>query len=135
MARELLEKPDGSKSLIHRAVKGEPDKITPKIVYDAAKAGDAAALEINEVVCRHLAVAVSGSISIFNPELIVLGGGVMQAGDIIMNRVREYLPKFTLADPLSRCRLDYAKLGEDAGAVGAAALAFQKTRHVPRSRS
>jgi glucokinase len=80
-------------------------------------------------------VAVSGSISIFNPELVVLGGGVMQAGDIIMNKVREYLPSFTLADPLSRCRLDYAKLGEDAGAIGAAALAFQKTRHVPRSRS
>lgn len=124
LARERL---PGSSSLILQMASGDLDKVTPKIIYDAAKRGDKPALEINDIACRYLATAIGGMINILSPDLVVLGGGVMQAGEIILNKVREYLPSFALPDLLARCRLDFAKLGEDAGVVGCGAFVFEKT--------
>ncbi|OGS37251.1 MAG: hypothetical protein A2293_15875 [Elusimicrobia bacterium RIFOXYB2_FULL_49_7] len=135
IAKELLTGSKGKNSRIYRAVKGDLSKVTPKIIYDMAKEGDKVGLQINETVCRYLSMAMGGMINIINPDLVVLGGGVMQAGDIIMKKIKHYLPRYTLPDLLSHCRLDYAKLGEHAGVIGCGALVFQKLGANIRSKA
>jgi glucokinase len=60
----------------------------------------------------------------FAPDRVVLGGGVMMAGQIIIDTVLKYLPNYCWASIFERCDLVAARCGEDAGVMGAAALAF-----------
>jgi glucokinase len=127
MARNLLKTKSGRKSTLIKKTRGTPAALTPKLIYQYAKAGDKLCLEINGTVCKYLAVAIGGIINIINPEMVILGGGVMSAGSIIMDGVRKFLPEYTLALPLKKCRLAYAKLSENAGVIGSGALALRKT--------
>ncbi|MFH0921966.1 MAG: ROK family protein [Fibrobacterota bacterium] len=126
MAREMLDTPEGRESAVFRAVGGDLSKLTPKVIYDCAKAGDPVANAVNDVMCSHLAVAVGATISALNPQMVVLGGGVMEAGDIIMNKLKEKLHGNAYHTNLARCRIEYAKLGENAGVIGCGALVFSK---------
>ena len=126
MTREFLSSMRGKDSLIFKAVSGDLTKITPKIVYDCAKEGDETGLKVNEIVCKYLAVAVGSIINIFNPDTVILGGGVLEAGEIILENIRKKLPLYTHAMMLTRCRILNAKLGENAGVTGCGALVFRK---------
>jgi len=126
MAREMLETPEGKTSAMFKAVGGDLSKVTPRVVYDCAKAGDALANAVNDVMCSHLAIAVGATISALNPQMVVLGGGIMEAGDIIMNKLKEKLPGNAYHTNLSRCRIEFAKLGENAGVIGCGALVFSR---------
>jgi glucokinase len=126
IAKEMLATPEGKASAVYKAVNGDLSKVTPRIIYDCAKAGDLVANAVNDVMCSHLAVAVGATISALNPQMVVLGGGVMEAGDIIMNKLKEKLPGNAYHTNLARCRIEYAKLGENAGVIGCGALVFSK---------
>lgn len=126
MTREFLSSMRGKDSLIYKTVNGDLSRITPKIVYDCAKEGDETGLKVNEIVCRYLAMAIGGVINTFNPDTILLGGGVLEAGEIIMENVKHNLPQYSHAMMLERCRLLRAKLGENAGVAGCGALVFRK---------
>jgi glucokinase len=127
MARNLLRTKRYQTSDLLKKTRGAHAALTPKLIYDRAKAGDKLCLEINNTVCKYLAIAIGGTINIFNPDMVILGGGVMSAGSIIMEGVRKFLPEYTLAQPLKKCRLAYAKLSENAGVIGSGALALRKT--------
>jgi glucokinase len=90
----------------------------------AARAGDAVARQAVEDVGVYLARGVANLISAFDPEMVVLGGGLMQAGDLFLPIVREGLRAW--AQPLAapRTRVELTSLGERAGLLGAARLAL-----------
>lgn len=135
ITRELLKKSNNRHSAIYRTVKGDLEQITPKIIYGCAKAGDRLANRINGMVCKYLAVAAGGVINSLSPDMVILGGGVMAAGKIILDKVRKFLPAYTLREPRENCRLAAAKLGEHAGVIGCGALVFRKLgprRAIPR---
>ncbi len=120
MTRELLA------SGLHSLLRSIPtDALTSEEVYRAALAGDEVAFD---VMCRlgmHLGVAMANLVNIFNPEMIVIGGGVAAAWDLFAERAREEVKKRAFPVPAGRCQIARAECGDDAGLLGAAWLAFE----------
>lgn len=102
-----------------------PTALTAKTVYDYVKQNDAVACSVNEAVCEKLARAIGIIVNSLSPDRIILGGGVMMAGQVIVDTVSKYVPLFCWPDIWQRCSLVVAKLGENAGVLGAADLVFE----------
>lgn len=98
------------------------ENIMAKDVFDAAKAGDEAAIRIVNRAAFYLGKSMAAVAVVLNPELFIVGGGVSKAGDILFNEVRSVFAKLT-PEPVQRgMRIVPATLGNDAGMVGAAGL-------------
>ena len=110
------------KSLIMERCGGDPEKINAKIVIDAAKQGDHTAMEVFERYARYLAITVNNITAFMDPEMIVLGGGVSSAGQFLLDAVEEKLPRYLMYKTLPSPKLVLAKLGNEAGIIGAAML-------------
>ncbi|RSK27841.1 ROK family glucokinase [Bacillus sp. HMF5848] len=100
--------------------------ITAKAIFDAAASRDAVALDVIDNITLHLAVALANLANAINPRAIVIGGGVSQAGDILMQPLREKVEKFLFPRTKVDLRLETATLGNDAGVIGGAYLAKTK---------
>jgi glucokinase len=103
-------------------------EITSEDVVAAAKAGDAAALRVWNEACRYLAIACINIQHAINPALVVLGGGMSAAGSFLLDRVREHFDKMKwfLHDDYPAVVL--ARLGNEAGTIGAARLALDAAK-------
>jgi glucokinase len=99
---------------------------TAEAVVEAARQNDAAACRVLEETAAWLAMGVANIVSILNPQMIVLGGGLMQAGDLLLEPLRREVLEW--AQPLAarQVRIEMTQLGEDAGLLGAARLALLK---------
>jgi glucokinase len=97
---------------------------TAEAVAAAARAGDPAARRAVAEVAEALAMGIANLISTLNPQVVVLGGGLMQASDLFLEPIRRAVPRW--AQPISarQCRIEPSALGEDAGLFGAARLAL-----------
>jgi len=93
-------------------------------VAAAARAGDTKALDALRQTADHLAAGIANLISILDPEMVVLGGGLMQAADLLMERIRSQALRWTQPIAASLVRIERTELGEDAGLLGAARLAW-----------
>ncbi|SHK21631.1 glucokinase [Anaerobranca californiensis DSM 14826] len=98
------------------------EKLTAKDVFDAAKKGDKVCLDIIGNVANNLGLAIANVINILNPEMIIIGGGVAAAGDILFNPLKEVVAKRALKDLYKDVEIVSAQLGNNAGIIGAAAL-------------
>jgi glucokinase len=98
------------------------EEIDGKAVTEAALAGDATAIGVFELIGSRLGVACSSFANIFQPDAIVVGGGVIAAGDLLLDPARRELRERAL-NPMNATPILAAKLGSDAGVIGAAALA------------
>ena len=96
-----------------------------ELVTELAHAGDAAAQSVLELVGRRLGVGVVNLVHIFNPEVVVLGGGAMAAGDYLLAPARAVLSERGLRPSRDVVRVVAATLGDDAGMVGAALAAAE----------
>ena len=93
-----------------------------KAVTVAAQAGDETAIEVFKLIGSRLGVALASYANIFEPEVIVVGGGVIAAGNLLLEPARRELEARALR-PMNRTPVVAAELGEDAGMIGAAAMA------------
>jgi glucokinase len=109
-------------SVLGRALAKEGE-ISGKTVTELALAGDAMARDVVALVGRRLGVAFSNYANIFDPDLIVVGGGVMAAGDLLLDPAREELRARALP-PMNGTPVVAAQLGPDAGMIGAAVMAM-----------
>lgn len=98
------------------------ETISAKDICDAAKEGDPLALEVLDTYGKYLGLAASHVFLTFDADVIVLGGGVSRAGDILIRPVEKYLNEFSHIAS-EKCRIVLATLGNDGGIYGAAALA------------
>lgn len=103
-------------------MKADGHEIDGKAVTEAALGGDAAARGVFELVGTRLGVALTSFANIFEPEVIVIGGGVIAAGDLLLGPARRELEARALP-PMNRTPIVAAELGPDAGMIGAAAMA------------
>ncbi len=101
------------------------DKLSSKKIRKAAQAGDGHALAAWKNYSIDLATGLSNIISFVNPELIALGGGVSSAGDFMLDAVKDRVDALTTMVPKGTTKIAIAKLGNDAGQVGAATMAFR----------
>lgn len=104
--------------------------ITSEEIYQAARDGDALSGAVLKDMGRLLGIGIANLINIFNPEMIVIGGGVKDAWPFFIDATREEIKKRAFEYPAARTRIVPSVLGDDAGMIGAAALAFQKLRTV-----
>lgn len=109
-------------SLILKKAGGDPDRINAKTVIDAAKEGDAPALRVFNSFVNYLALAINNLTASLDPEMFVLGGGVSHAGAFLLDAVRALLPRYQIFKALPIPRVELAKLGNEAGIIGAAML-------------
>ena len=113
--RKMAAKPDAS------VMRAYGDAITAKDVLDAAKAGDALALEVMDTVCYYLGWALATISMTVDPEIFVIGGGVSKAGTFLTDWIDRYYRELTpISENKGEVRL--ATLGNDAGIYGAARL-------------
>ena len=103
-------------------MRAEGREVDGLAVTEAAQAGDRTAIGVFDLVGRRLGVALASFANIFEPETIVIGGGVMAAGDLLLEPARAELRKRALP-PMNRTPVVEAELGGDAGMIGAAAMA------------
>lgn len=120
MAREALA--DHPDSMILTMAENDPARINAKIVIDAAKAGDALGLALFHQYVEYLGEAIANVINFLDPEVVVLGGGVSKAGSFLLDAVRAEVPKYCLYKTMPISNILLAKLGPDAGIIGAAML-------------
>jgi glucokinase len=89
-----------------------------------ADEGEPQAIEILDGIGRHLGAGIGSLVNIFNPDLVVIGGGFAAAGDFILDPAREIVAREGLAGAGKRVRIVRAELGTAAGLIGAALVAF-----------
>jgi glucokinase len=98
------------------------DELDGKAVTTAALAGDGPAIGAVETIGRNLGVGLASYANIFDPDVIVIGGGVISVGDILLEPAREEVRARALR-PMNQVAVKAAELGNDAGMIGAAAMA------------
>ena len=118
-AEVIADYPD---SIIHEMVEKNANKISGKTAFIAAKQGDEAGKKIVNQFIEYLGIGVSNIINLLQPQVIVIGGGISKEGENLLVPLREYVIEniYTRQDP--RTKVLAAKLGNDAGIIGAAML-------------
>lgn len=101
------------------------DKLGSKKIRKAAQAGDLHALAAWKNFTSDLSIGLANIIAFVNPEVIALGGGVSSAADFMLDAVRGRVDELTTMVPRGTTRIVVAQLGNDAGQVGAATMAFR----------
>jgi glucokinase len=104
------------------AMRADGVEIDGRAVTEAALGGDKTAIGVFDLVGRRLGVALANLANVFEPEVIVIGGGVIAAGDLLLEPARAELRDRALP-PMRRTPVVAAELGQDAGMIGAAAMA------------
>lgn len=129
-AREsIASDPQAGQFLLEKAG-GEPEKITAKVVMEAAKAGDALALRLVDRVAQALAAGAASLVNAFNPCRLILGGGVIEGYPGFVKRVAEGIEPRALPAARAPLRIVRAQLHNNAGVIGAASLALHSSGRV-----
>jgi glucokinase len=118
----------GEISLIGDLVKGRIDRVTAETVAAAARQGDPLARHILDRAAIYLAMGIANIVSILNPEMIVLGGGLFRAADLLLGPVRKEFRRWAQPVAAKTVRIELSALGDDAGLYGAAKLAWDSLR-------
>jgi glucokinase len=122
-AKEMLQNSD--KETLLR--KYDPEQIDSKLVYDCAMQGDEVAQEVYRFTGQILGESLANFVMFSSPEAIILFGGVIKAGDLIMNPTREHMEKNLLPIFQNKVKLVLSELKEaDAAILGASALVWEK---------
>jgi glucokinase len=128
LAREALrvaqERPDSG---LGRAL-AEGRELAGPLVTELAHDGDEAAIGVLRTIGSNLGVAIASLVNIFNPEVVVIGGGVIAAGELLLQPARDEVAARALPPSKDEVRIVAAQFGVEAGMVGAAALAFDGIR-------
>jgi glucokinase len=122
LGREGLAAAESNPDSVLGKLLAEGEPVDGKAVTVAAQNGDETAIEVFDLVGSRLGVALASYANIFEPEVIVVGGGVMAAGDLLLDPARRELQARALK-PMNQTPVVPAELGADAGMIGAAAMA------------
>jgi glucokinase len=114
-------------SALGRAL-AEGREVTGALVTELAHDGDAAAIEALALIGTNLGVGIAGYLNVFNPDVVVIGGGVIAAGELLLGPARAEAQRRALPPVFEHARIVPAQFGTEAGLVGAAALAFEGLR-------
>jgi len=109
--------------------RGEPSKLSGDFeaadITKAAQAGDETARRIVEETGRMLGTVATNMMHILNPQMVIFAGGMIAAGDLLLNPIRDEVEKRALEASKEGCQVVFARLGGDAGLIGAAGCALK----------
>lgn len=123
--RQELAKVKPESSMVLDLAGGDPDKIEFLTIVDAALKGDELARKTLEEAGEYLGAKLAFLINLFNPEVVVVGRGIEQAGDIFFSAVRRSVKKWAYDESVKIVKIIPTSLGEDVVAIGAGALVIQ----------
>jgi glucokinase len=118
-AREAIDVDETS--ILLELVEGDISRITAQTVFEAAKRGDPTAQEVVKDTAHFLGVGLSTLINVFNPDTVVIAGGVTQAGDLLFDPLRAEIRRRAFKPAVEACRIVPGALPLSAGVVGAVA--------------
>lgn len=128
LAREAVD--EGRAASVLRAAGGRKEEVTGELVVELAASGDGAANEVVDTFAGWVALGIANLVNIFDPEAIVIGGGLAPVGDMLIERVRvSYLEHPLASRRMPPVEIALTGLGPRAGALGAALMA--STAHQP----
>ncbi|HVT39269.1 MAG TPA: ROK family protein [Gemmatimonadaceae bacterium] len=128
-AREALA--GGETSLMASLVDGDLEMLTAQHVFEASKNGDEVAREVVRETARLIGTGVSNLINIFNPDVVVLAGGVAQAGEDLFHPLRAEVHRRAFKPSVDACRIVPGALGSSAGVIGAVATFLEQHHPAP----
>lgn len=117
---------DGAETSLVERSGGQAKRVTGLMVTEAARAGDAVAVSILTDVGRWLGTGIAGLVNVLDPEIVVLAGGVAEAGDLLLQPARAgFRAAVEAVEHRPEVPVVLAELGRDTGVVGAAALVLE----------
>lgn len=125
MTKEAMEQ--DKDTVMHKITAERGGKVSARTSFDAMKMGDKKAKEVVDTFIEYLAVGITNTINIFQPDVLCIGGGVCNEGDALLLPLKELVKKevYTKNSP-KNTEIVIAKLGNDAGIIGAAFLGNAK---------
>ena len=117
----------GAETALPTYVNGDLDRLTAQVVYEAAHDGDEYALEVVRDTAKFLGAGVANVINIFNPEVVVICGGVTLAGARLFDPLRSEVKRRAFKPAVEVCRIVPGDLTGTAGVYGAAAVFLRHT--------
>jgi glucokinase len=117
---------EGARTSIPKYAKESGSRISAKSVYLAAQDGDKLANELIAQLGYYLGVGLANLINIFNPQLVVIGGGVSRMGEMLLTPARKTVRERAFELSVKAARVEVSSLGYDAGPLGAVALALSE---------
>ncbi len=104
-------------------IAGSIENVDGKTAFDGMRAGDSKAAEVVNTYINYLGCGLTNMVNIFQPELLLIGGGICKEGSNLTDPLLKYIAEECYCiDPTSSTKLDICKLGNDAGIIGAASL-------------
>ena len=125
--RAVEEMEAGAESRLRALVGGDLRKVTAQTVYQAAADGDELALEVVNDTAKFLGVGIGNLLNVFNPEVVVVCGGVTLAGDHLFEPLRREVARRAFKPAVSACRIVPGELAGTAGVYGAAKIFLDQT--------
>jgi glucokinase len=107
-------------------VNGRLERITAQTVYEASERGDPLAREVVRETARFLGAGIANLLNVFNPDVVVVAGGVTQAGDALFEPLNAEVRKRAFRPAVEACRIVPGILPGSAGVVGAVATFLQQ---------
>ena len=104
----------------------KPDDISLKHIFHAARENDPLASELLDRAAKQFGIKVAYLVNLLNPEVVVVGGGLEQAGERFLNVVKSTVDAWAFEEMSSRVRIVYSTLGENAVSLGAASLVMRQ---------
>ena len=121
-ARVMLEQEHSLPSLLRELTHGRAEQITPLMIQQAARKGDRVAKTILDDTGFYLGVWLAGMITLFDPDAIVIGGGVSHIGKPLFDKIRATIPSHTINGFAAQTPVLPAKLRNNVGVYGAASV-------------
>lgn len=118
----------GTPSLINNLIESNLDEVTPAVIAKAAKKGDALACRVLDETGMWVGVGVANLIQLYNPQVVIIGGGIAQAGDLLFTAIQRTVDERARMVPASTAKIVPASLGDDAGIFGGAVLVFEAAK-------
>jgi glucokinase len=121
IARRAMEAVEsGAESSLRALMRSDPSAVTAQVVYEAATSGDGLAREVVQDTARFLGAGIANLVNVFNPEVVVVCGGVTQAGDSLFVPLRREVSRRAFKPAVEVCRIVPGALTGSAGVYGAA---------------
>jgi glucokinase len=113
---------------LHQIVAGRCDRVTPREMLVAANTGDDLVREALQRAATWIGIAAANVVTVLHPDLVVLGGGVADLGDLLTSTVRDVILHRVGMFPADNVQVVRSQLGDSAGLMGAIALAQSPLR-------
>ncbi len=119
----------GMTTSLREKANGDPAKVTARLVGEALREGDSFAREVIHQAANYLGIGLANLVDIFDPEIIVIGGGVSRIGEELFEPARETMRERALPAVVKDVKIAPALLGGDSGVLGAASLVLDRAGH------